>query len=82
MLGSPSEKVAAYASINSYRTEGGQYVAVYSHCLPAGRTLYSAPMATRPAARRALWQQMLRAGWRQELFQDFFKGNGFSVELP
>lgn len=82
MLGSPSEHVAAYANIASYRTEDGQYVAVYSHCLAAGRTLYSAPMATRPEARRALWQQLLRAGWRQEIFDGFYKYPGFSVERP
>ncbi len=61
----PSEYVlgASAARLSSYRTDDGRYVAVYSHCLSAGRTLKSAPMTTRAEAKRALHQALLRAGW-------------------
>ncbi len=61
----PSEYVlgASAAKLSSYRADDGRYVAVHSHCLPAERTLKSAPMATRAGAKRALHQALLRAGW-------------------
>jgi hypothetical protein len=66
--GHPSERVDDPKTMSTYRTADGRYVAVYSHAL-VRQDICSAPMATRTVAKRALWQQLLRAGWRQEVWR-------------
>lgn len=68
--GHPAELCYELKHVSSYQASDGQYVAVCSNLVVGNDvfTIRSGSMPTRIGARRALWRQLLRAGWRQELF--------------